>query len=74
MGNLILQVGSGAPSMLFIDPLVSMRTVVGLLSTRPKLLVALPIVVVCEMISAFLATLDSIRSTEEHAVWRRVEG
>ncbi len=60
-------------SMLFIDPLVSITTVVRLLSVRPELIVALPMLVALEVISGFLAAWDTIRSTEEHAVWRRID-
>ena len=59
-------------SMLFIDPLVSLRTVVRLLSSRPRLIYALPVVVAAEIVSALLATWDTINSTGNHSAWRRI--
>jgi len=61
-------------SMLFADPLLSARTVVRLLSGRPEMLVALPLVAVSELISSFLAIGDVMHSTQIHTVWRRVSG
>ena len=58
-------------SMLFMKPFFSVRTLVRLLSGRPRLIMALPVVVASELISTFMASIDAIRSPEKHAVWKR---
>src|SRR2546427_7662020 len=58
-------------SMLFMKPFFSVRTLVRLLSGRPRLITALPVVVASELISTFMASIDAIRFPEKHAVWKR---
>ncbi len=58
-------------SMLFMNPLASLRTLVGLFSNRPRLILALPVVVAGELISGSLAALDALRSSGRHAIWKR---
>ena len=58
-------------SMLFMKPFLSVRTLVRLLSGRPRLIMALPVVGASELISTFMASIDAIRSPEKHAVWKR---
>lgn len=61
-------------SLLFLDPKMSARTVVGILSRRPSLLLALPTVAVGELFAGLLAIADSASSTSRHSVWRRTAG
>jgi cellulose synthase/poly-beta-1,6-N-acetylglucosamine synthase-like glycosyltransferase len=58
-------------SMMFMDPLASLRTVVSVLSERPRLITAFPIVLAGEFISILMGAFDTIRSTDRHAIWRR---
>ncbi len=61
-------------SMLFIRPLFSVRTLIKLLSERPRLIGALPVLVIGELISAFMALVDVIGSGEKHTIWKRTVG
>jgi cellulose synthase/poly-beta-1,6-N-acetylglucosamine synthase-like glycosyltransferase len=58
-------------SLLFMDPLVSLRTVVKIMAEKPRLLAATPLMVVSEGISGLLAFLDELTSTDKHTVWKR---
>ncbi len=58
-------------SMLFMQPSTSLRTLLRILSERPHLIVALPLVFVSESAATLMALCDSIRSTQRHVVWRR---
>lgn len=58
-------------SMLFMDPLVSLRMVLRTLSERPGLILAFPLVIVSESASVLLGLWDAARSTDRHTVWRR---
>ncbi len=61
-------------SMLFIRPLMSVRTLVRLLSERPRLIRALPVVVVGELISTFMASIDTLGPGKKHTIWNRTAG
>ena len=58
-------------SMLFMDPLVSLKTLVKVVSEKPRLIAAVPVVLTGESISGLMALVDVIRSTDRHTVWRR---
>src|SRR5712692_1872749 len=58
-------------SMLLMKPLLSIRTLVRLLSGRPRLIIALPVVAASELISTFMASIDAVGSPEKHTVWKR---
>ena len=58
-------------SMMLIDPLVSLKTLVSVLSERPRLITAVPVVLAGELLSIVTGLTDALRSTERHAVWRR---
>jgi len=60
-----------AESMLFMDPRVSLRALVGILSRRPRLILAFPLVVAGESVAVLMALLDAAHSTDRHIVWRR---
>jgi len=58
-------------SMLFMQPSASFRILSKVLSERPRLILALPLVIVGESAAALMAFLDSFRSSGRHVVWRR---
>jgi cellulose synthase/poly-beta-1,6-N-acetylglucosamine synthase-like glycosyltransferase len=58
-------------SMLFVDPLSSLGTLVGVLSKSPRFIPAIPLVLTGELISVLLGLYDVVTSTSTHAVWRR---
>jgi cellulose synthase/poly-beta-1,6-N-acetylglucosamine synthase-like glycosyltransferase len=58
-------------SMLFMDPLVSLRTILRTLSKRPRLILGFPLVAVSESIAILTGLWDVASSSERHAVWRR---
>ncbi|HEV2139050.1 MAG TPA: glycosyltransferase [Nitrososphaerales archaeon] len=58
-------------SMLFTNPLMSLRTIIGILTERPRLILAVPLVLVSESVAILMGILDANRSTEQHTVWRR---
>ncbi len=58
-------------SMLFMRPLISVRTLAKLFSERPRLMTAFPVVVLGELISTFMALVDSLGSGEKHTIWKR---
>lgn len=58
-------------SLMFMDPLTSLKTLVRVLSQKPRLIVALPVVAAGETVSVLMGLADAIRTTEMHAVWRR---
>ncbi|MDA4126779.1 MAG: glycosyltransferase [Thaumarchaeota archaeon] len=58
-------------SMLFTNPLMSLRTIIRILSGRPRLMLALPLVLVSESVAVLMGLLDANGSTDRHIVWRR---
>lgn len=60
-------------SLLFISPLVGMRIFVSTLAASPRLILSLPAALVSELFSAVLAFSDTLRSTDQHSVWKRFE-
>jgi len=58
-------------SMLFAKPLMSLRTIIRILSERPRLILALPLVLVSESAAILMGLLDASHSTDRHTVWRR---
>ncbi|HZW85152.1 MAG TPA: glycosyltransferase [Nitrososphaerales archaeon] len=58
-------------SMMFIDPMTSLKTLVRVLSQKPRLILAMPVVAAGESISVLMGLVDAMRSTDMHIVWRR---
>ncbi len=58
-------------SLLFLNPILAARILVASLSSRPRLIPALPVAIVSEILSALLAMSDHLRSSTRHAVWKR---
>lgn len=58
-------------SLLFTNPRLSFRILVSLTSGQPRLMAAIPLAIVGEIISAVLAMIDSIQASARHAVWKR---
>ena len=58
-------------SMLFTNPLMSLRTIIGILTERPRLILAIPLVLVSESAAILMGILDANRSTDQHTIWRR---
>ncbi len=58
-------------SMLFMDPLTSLRTFVKTLAERPSFILTFPFVAATESIAVLAGVADAVRSTDAHAVWRR---
>jgi len=58
-------------SLMFSDPITSLKTLVKVLAGRPRLVTALPVVLAGESISGLLGIVDALRSSEAHAVWKR---
>ncbi len=58
-------------TMLFTDPLMSLRTIIGVLSERPQLILVFPLVLVGESVAILMGLMDATRSTDRHTVWRR---
>ncbi|HEV2226087.1 MAG TPA: glycosyltransferase [Nitrososphaerales archaeon] len=58
-------------SMLFTNPLMSLKTIIGILTGRPRLILAVPLVLVSESAAILMGIFDANRSTEQHTVWRR---
>jgi len=59
-------------SMLFTSPKLGLFILVRTLARSPKLILALPVAVVGEFISAIGAACDRITSTKKHVPWDRV--
>jgi cellulose synthase/poly-beta-1,6-N-acetylglucosamine synthase-like glycosyltransferase len=58
-------------TMLFTDPLMSLRTIIKVLSGRPRLILGFPLVLVGESLAIVMGLIDANRSTDRHTVWRR---
>lgn len=58
-------------TMLFTDPLMSIKTIIRVLSERPGLILGFPLVFVEESVAIVLGIFDINRSTDRHTVWRR---
>lgn len=58
-------------TMLFTDPLMSLRTIIRVLSGRPRLILGFPLVLVGESVAILMGLVDATRSTDRHTVWRR---
>jgi cellulose synthase/poly-beta-1,6-N-acetylglucosamine synthase-like glycosyltransferase len=58
-------------SMLVTNPLMSLRTIIRILSGRPRLILGLPLVLVSEPVAILMGLIDANRSTDRHTVWRR---
>src|SRR5712692_9512813 len=59
---------------LFTDPLMSLKTIIRVLSERPRLILSFPLVFVEESVAIVLGIFDVSRSTDRHTVWRRNAG
>jgi cellulose synthase/poly-beta-1,6-N-acetylglucosamine synthase-like glycosyltransferase len=58
-------------SMLASNPVLSLSILVRTLANNPKLMIALPVSMIGEVVSVFLAILDNLGSTRKHALWKR---
>jgi len=58
-------------SMLLMDPLASFKTLVRVVSGRPRLIASIPLLLAGESISVLMGLFDAARSTDRHTVWRR---
>ncbi len=58
-------------SMLFVNPLFSLKILVNAVARSPKLTTAIPFALFGESVSAMLAIWDTLRSTTKHAPWER---
>jgi cellulose synthase/poly-beta-1,6-N-acetylglucosamine synthase-like glycosyltransferase len=58
-------------SMLFTSPLAGLAILVRNLARNPKLIRSLPVLALGEVMAAFGAILDTMRSTRRHVVWKR---
>jgi cellulose synthase/poly-beta-1,6-N-acetylglucosamine synthase-like glycosyltransferase len=66
----------GAPprtieSLLFLSPIKGIRLLVSTLAAKPRYLAALPLALVSELFAAALSIIDSSRSSNTHAIWKR---
>jgi cellulose synthase/poly-beta-1,6-N-acetylglucosamine synthase-like glycosyltransferase len=59
-------------SMIFISPKLGLSILVRTLARSPRLVLALPVAVVSELISVMGAVFDSVTSTKNHVPWDRV--
>jgi cellulose synthase/poly-beta-1,6-N-acetylglucosamine synthase-like glycosyltransferase len=60
-------------SMLLRSPSVSFGIVAKTIARRPRLMIALPMALITEGLSTFLALIDVTRSSKRHVVWKRYE-
>ncbi|MGD0688167.1 MAG: glycosyltransferase [Candidatus Bathyarchaeia archaeon] len=58
-------------SMLASNPVLSLSILIRTLSDNPRLIIALPVSMIGEVVSVFLAMLDNVGSTRKHALWKR---
>lgn len=59
-------------SMVFTSPKLGLSILVKTLARSPRLVLALPVAVVGELVSAMGAAFDSVTSTKNHVPWDRV--
>lgn len=58
-------------TLLLTSPLTSLKVVIRTLRGIPRLILALPLAAVIEMVSIPAAIFDSLTSTRKHVVWQR---
>jgi cellulose synthase/poly-beta-1,6-N-acetylglucosamine synthase-like glycosyltransferase len=58
-------------SMLTSDPILSLSIIIRTLARSPRLIIALPVALMGEAASVFLAIWDSLSSTRKHVMWKR---
>jgi cellulose synthase/poly-beta-1,6-N-acetylglucosamine synthase-like glycosyltransferase len=58
-------------SMLMTNPVLSISILIKTLARSPELVTALPVAIVSEAVSTFLAVLDTLTSTKRHKLWTR---
>lgn len=58
-------------TLLLTSPLTSLKVMIRILGSIPRLILALPLAAVIEMVSIPAAIFDSLISTRKHAVWQR---
>ena len=58
-------------SMLMTNPVLSISILIKTLARSPELVLALPVAIVSEAVSTFLAVLDTLTSTKRHKLWAR---
>lgn len=58
-------------SMLVSDPILSISILIKVLADHPMLIVALPVAVIGEVASVFLAIWDNLDSARKHILWKR---
>jgi len=59
-------------SMLMTNPVLSISILIKTLTRSPELVLALPVAIMSEAVSTFLAVLDTLTSTKRHKLWTRV--
>ena len=60
-------------TMMFFNPSQSVRIVIGMLATKPRMVLVLPVAAMGELIALSGALWDTVRSSQSHAIWRRYE-
>lgn len=58
-------------SMLTSDPILSLSIIIRTLARSPRLIIALPVALMGEAASVFLAIWDNLSSTRKHVKWKR---
>jgi cellulose synthase/poly-beta-1,6-N-acetylglucosamine synthase-like glycosyltransferase len=58
-------------SMLMSNPVLSLSILIRTMAGSPMLAVALPVAIMGEVASVFLAIWDNLNSTRKHATWKR---
>ncbi len=61
-------------TLLLTSPLTSLKVMIRTLRSIPRLILALPLAAVIEMVSIPAAIFDTLISTRKHAVWQRNGG
>lgn len=59
-------------SLLFTNPVLSLKLLVALLARRPRSILTLPVVAAAELVSGVFAVVDWAFSSDRHTVWRRI--
>ncbi len=60
-------------TMMFFSPAQSVRIVIDMLATKPRMVLVLPVAAMGELIALSGALWDTVSSSQSHAVWRRYE-
>jgi cellulose synthase/poly-beta-1,6-N-acetylglucosamine synthase-like glycosyltransferase len=60
-------------TMMFFSPSESVKIVIHMLSSRPKLVLVLPVAAMGELIALSGALWDTVSSSQSHGIWKRYE-